>query len=210
MGDSVAQKNRAGQVVTRRARSLLGAADSRRHKSEPEDRLTEILREVLMTAPALASWLVEKAFELSPEDAKRCCAYGIRGQYTCPRGGGRPDVQIRFAGEHRPPGQLFCENKIRAGRFIVLSRLGVLPPGLPENERRKFVPLRWNDLAREADRVGRLWGGIDWRAEAVSPSAPGQHRMLAAGGSPRITLEDRRLRKPRPRYGRDFCDFEGV
>ena len=125
MGDSVAQKNRAGQVVTRRARSLLGAADSRRHKSEPEDRLTEILREVLMTAPALASWLVEKAFELSPEDAKRCCAYGdfeVSTQVAL-RGGGRPDVQIRFAGEHRPPGQLFCENKIRAG-WTVWRRLG--------------------------------------------------------------------------------------
>ncbi len=37
------------------ARSLLGSADSRRHDSEPEDRLTEILREVLMTAPDLAA-----------------------------------------------------------------------------------------------------------------------------------------------------------
>jgi hypothetical protein len=181
------------QIVTVRARSLLGAADSRRHRSEPEDRLTEILREVLMTAPALASWLVEKAFRVSESEARRCCSYGdyeVDTQFAL-RSGERPDMRFRFLGEHRPPGELFCENKIHAGftawqvagypsvpesgRIVVLSPSGDRRP----NESPKFVPLSWTDLAREADRVGRQWGGLNWPTEAVRPDAPGQHRMLA-------------------------------
>ena len=179
--------------MTLAARSLLGAADSRRHKSEPEDRLTEILREVLMTAPALTSWLLKRGFGLSEPEAARCCGYGdyeVATQFPL-RGGGRPDMRIRFCGHHLPPGVLFCENKIFAGwtklqlagypsvpesdRIVVLSPSGMRRP----NESSKFVPLSWTELARAADEIGRLWEGLDWRKRAVTPDAPGQCRVLA-------------------------------
>ena len=34
-------------------------------------------------------------------------------------------------------------------------------------------------MAQEADWIGRLWRGLDWRTEAVRPDAPGQYRLLA-------------------------------
>ena len=104
-------------------------------------------------------------------------------------------MRFDFVGEVRPPGPLYCENKIRAGwtpwqrrgypaaqspaRFLVLSREGRLPNDLPAWERSKFVPLRWTDVAREVDRIGRLWGGPDWGTKALRPDVWGQYRLLA-------------------------------
>lgn len=179
--------------MTVRARSLLGAADSRRHKSQPEDRLTEILREVLMTSPLLAARIVSRAFDLSDDEGERFCRYGdyeVDTQVGV-RGGGCLDMRFRFTGEHQPPGRLYCENKINAG-FTDFQRRGF--PSVPEGSRvvvfspggdrrpdesAKFVSLSWTDLARMADDIGRSWKGPEWRAESVGPKAPGQYRMVA-------------------------------
>ncbi len=174
-------------------RSLLGAADSRRRESEPEDRLTEILAEVLRTSPLLTSWLVKKAFEDADEDVAVRCEYEVDAQVSL-TGGGRPDVEIRFPAGG-PEGRLFCESKIRAGwtewqrrgypaapwpaRFLVLSpgRKGF--DDLDPSERQKFRSVRWKDLARATDRLGTSWNGRSWRSSAMDPDAPGQYRLLA-------------------------------
>jgi hypothetical protein len=180
-----------------------------------------------MTAPPLAAWLVEKAFDLPESEAKQCCGYGdyeVDTQVAL-RGGGRPDLQFRFAGGHRPPGKLYGENKIRAGwttwqrlgypavpasdRIVVLHRRRTLPSDVPPEERHKFIPLSWTDLAREVDRIGRVWGGLDWSTDALRPEAPGQYRVLAEFLW-YLEREDVDVSVPRPITERDLALLPNV
>lgn len=145
-----------------------------------------------MTAPTLVSWLVQKAFLMGAPEADRCCDYGNYEVHTqvALRGGGRPDLEVRFRGQNRPAGRLFCESKILASftdlqeagypaltessRIIVLSPSGKQPPvAIP-----KFVAASWVDIARAVDEIGRKWGGLAWRTRAVRPDASGQYRVL--------------------------------
>ena len=177
-------------------RSLLSAADSRRRDSEPEDRLTEILAVVLTSSPNLAGWLVQRAFPgMTSDDALSCCSYGSYEVVTQVGlvGGGRPDMEFRFAQGCEPGGGLYCENKIHArwtrwqsegypavkrGRIVFLSPTGRLPPGLPEEQALKLVALKWNDVGDQIDGIGRAWAGPRWDRAAMAPDAPSEYRLL--------------------------------
>ena len=175
-------------------RYLLEAADSYRHDSEPENRLTEVLAEVLRTAPLLMEWLAAQAFQGRREDALAWTAEGdyiVETQFSFPTGE-RPDMKIRFTGPFQPPaGVLFLENKIDA-RFTDWQKRGY--PSIPPDERvivltpdgrtpnhqvTRFVSIKWNELARAADGIGRTWSGGPWRELALVANAPSQYRMLA-------------------------------
>lgn len=202
-------------------RTLLAAADARLHASEPEDRLTEIFREVALTAPSLVAWLVAEAFDLSEADAAAYCSYGdyvVDTQVVLP-GGGKPDMAFRFLGDGGSPGRLYCENKIDArwtnwqqlgypsvespDRIIVMSPNGRLPDRLPAEQAPKFVAMRWVDLARAANAIGVEWGGRDWAVSAVRPDAHAEYRMLTELIS-YLEREDIGVTIPRPLTARDI------
>ncbi|MFN8160894.1 MAG: hypothetical protein U0R52_07615 [Solirubrobacterales bacterium] len=179
---------------------LLEAADSYRHESEPENRLTAILAEVLRTAPALMRWLVRKAFDVSEGEARewtRYSDYEVDTQLRLPSGE-RPDMRVRFTGRSNPPGELFCESKIHAdwtewqkcgypsvldpSRIVVFSPDGRIPPGFTDDVR--IRPITWAELARQVHQLGRAWArrasaSDTWRALAMHPKVPSQYRMLA-------------------------------
>jgi hypothetical protein len=172
-------------------RHLLEAADSYRRDSESENRLTEVLAEVLRTAPELMAWLAAQAFRVHPDDAQSWTAHGdyvVETQFSFPTGE-RPDMKIRFTGSSLPPAEVvFCENKIGAG-FTEWQKRGypsaqnviaLTPDGrAPISDAARFVPIKWNQVARAAYGIGRTWGGARWRGCALSANAPSQYRMLA-------------------------------
>ena len=173
-------------------RSLLAAADSRRRDGEAEDRLTELLREVLLTSPLLTAWFFERAFG-APTKVPAWCAegeYSVDTQ-TALSGGGRPDMEIRPRdGSRRGP--LYVENKIRApftkrqteGYLAIPDSSRVLVIS-PQGDRRpcgdpKFVPVSWSEVGRQANALGRTWADeSDWMSRAFTPNAPAQYRLLA-------------------------------
>lgn len=175
-------------------RGLLEAADAYRHDSEPENRLTEIFAEVLETAPELARWIAARAFDADDRTAESWTAddgYVVRTQSRFDTGE-QPDMRVEFVGPDQPPGALFIENKIHAGwtrwqelgypsvqgKVLVVSPKGRTPPGGDP----RLVPVRWIEVARAADRIGRRWARPSpdkWRELAMSPEAPGQARLLA-------------------------------
>ncbi len=177
-------------VIRTHRRPILDAADSYRRDSEPENRLTEILAEVLRSSPQLVARLAMRAFDEDEDEARTWVDDGNYQVSTQARvkGGERPDLQVEFTGAKQPRGRLFCENKIRAdwtpaqlkgypsikppNVVVFISPDGECPPVAREK-------LTWNQLARDADATARRWESGNWRELALSPSAPSEYRMLA-------------------------------
>ncbi len=101
-------------------------------------------------------------------------------------------MHFRFVGKSPAPGDLVCENKIDAPPtewqkqgYPSVSGTGLLflsPGGWKPHPR--FIAVRWSELAREADRIGRIWARTisaspGWRTMAMKPDTPSEYRMLA-------------------------------
>jgi hypothetical protein len=165
-------------------KSLLDAATSR----GKEDRLTEVFATVLDVHDELASALfIEVDLPLGER-------FQVLTQVTVVPGS-RPDMTIHsLARNGAVVSRLWSEHKLEAGfglrqreRYLAALRelegQGELifivtdaPTAREEGDWRGFT---WQEIGELVDRVGRDWGGHEWRTGALKADAPAKHRLLA-------------------------------
>ena len=184
-------------MVKLNRRLLLDAADAYPRASAPENRLTEILAEVLRTSPQLLTFLASRAFPADEAEIKNQCVggrYEVETQFSLGAGRERPDLRVRFLSTHGGHDHRFyIENKLGAAPTpaqldgyrtagsspVILVHLGS-PPEWSKVAR--FIPTSWTDVAREAFRLGVSWAhqhGSAWPDYALTSNAPSEYRMLA-------------------------------
>jgi hypothetical protein len=183
-----------------RRRLLLDAADVYPVASAPENRLTEILAEVLRTSPQLLRWLAARAFPATGAeiDIATRCIYGnykVDTQFSLGNGRERPDIQVWFLSGPAPEKhRFFVENKLDAGPTDAQNRgyqatdespvIVVHPEDRPQRwlKASDFKAVSWTEVARTAFKLGNEWAceaSESWPAYALTPGAPSEYRMLA-------------------------------